>query len=67
MSELRELCYKYTTLMEKDIEIIENIAKTVQFIADSTGCDVFIDCPTTDINEAIVVAEAKYKFGLRKD
>ena len=59
MSELRELCYKYTTLMEKDIEIIENIAKTVQFIADSTGCDVFIDCPTTDINEAIVVAEAK--------
>lgn len=59
MSELRELCYKYTTLMEKDIEIIENIAKTIQFIADSTGCDVFIDCPTTDINEAIVVAEAK--------
>lgn len=59
MSELRELCYKYTTLCEKDIEIIENIAMTIQFIADSTGCDVFIDCPTTDINEAIVVAEAK--------
>ncbi len=59
MSELRELCYKYTNLTKEDIEIIESIDKTIQFIADSTGFDVFIDCPTSNINEAIVVAEAK--------
>lgn len=59
MSELRELCLKYTSLTDNDIEIIENINKTIQFIADSTGCDVFLDCPTSHIDEAIVVAEAK--------
>jgi len=59
MSELRDLCYKHTNLVDEDIEIIENINKTIQFIADSTGCDVFIDCPTPHIDEAIVVAEAK--------
>lgn len=59
MSELRELCFRYTNLIDKDIEIIENINKTIQFIADSAGCDVFIDCPTSHNDEAIVVAEAK--------
>lgn len=59
MSELRELCFKYTNLNNEDINIIENIAKTIQFIADSTGSDVFIDCPTSHNDEAIVVAEAK--------
>lgn len=59
MNELRELCLKHTNLNEKDIEIIENIARTIQFIADSTGSDVFIDCPTTHNDAAIVVAEAK--------
>ncbi len=59
MSELRELCLKHTNLTDKDIEIIENINKTIQFIADTTGCDVFIDSPTLHKDEAIVVAEAK--------
>ncbi|MGD9567144.1 MAG: sensor histidine kinase [Sedimentibacter sp.] len=59
MSEIRQLCFKYTNLTKKDIEILENIAKTIQFIADSTGCDVFIDSPTPHNDEAIVIAEAK--------
>lgn len=59
MNEIRQLCYKYTDLTEKDIEIIESVNKTIQFIADRTGCDVFIDCPTFHKDEAIVVAEAK--------
>lgn len=59
MNELKSLCLKYTNLTDKDIEIIENIAKTIQFIADSAGGDVFIDCPTNHKDAAIVVAEAK--------
>lgn len=59
MSELKNLCLKYTNLSDIDIEIIENIAKTIQFIADTNSCDVFIDCPTSKIDEAIVVAAAK--------
>lgn len=59
MIELRELCLKHTRLTNEDIEIIENIARTIQFIADSAGGDVFIDCPTNHKDTAIVVAEAK--------
>ncbi|MTK11895.1 MAG: histidine kinase, partial [Clostridiaceae bacterium] len=59
MSEIRELCLKHTCLNDNDIEIIENIARTIQFIADSAGGDVFIDCPTNHKDAAIVVAEAK--------
>ncbi len=59
MSEIRELCLKHTCLKDNDIEIIENIARTIQFIADSAGGDVFIDCPTSHKDAAIVVAEAK--------
>lgn len=59
MSEIRDLCLKHTYLKDKDIEIIENIASTIQFVADSTGADVFIDCPTVHKDVAIVVAEAK--------
>ncbi|WP_291578606.1 sensor histidine kinase [Clostridium sp. UBA6640] len=59
MSEIRRLCLKYTCLSESDILIIENIANTLQLIADSANADVFIDCPTKHSGEAIVVAEAK--------
>ncbi|WP_291570237.1 sensor histidine kinase [Clostridium sp. UBA4548] len=59
MNEIKELCLKHTNLKETDIEIIQHIARTIQFIADSTESDVFIDCPTTHNDAAIVVAEAK--------
>ena len=59
MSEIRDLCLKYTSLKESDILIIENIATTLQLIADSANANVFIDCPTKHSGEAIVVAEAK--------
>lgn len=59
MGEIRDLCLKHTSLNESDILIIENIATTLQLIADSANADVFIDCPTKHSGEAIVVAEAK--------
>ncbi|MBU5591905.1 histidine kinase N-terminal domain-containing protein [Clostridium sp. MSJ-4] len=60
MEKIRDICLKYTSLNESDIEIIQSIAKTLQFVADSAKADVFIDCMVkNDKNAAIVVASAK--------
>ncbi|WP_338081065.1 sensor histidine kinase [Clostridium tetanomorphum] len=59
MTMIRKLCREYTNLSNKDIEKLENIEDILQGIADLAKADVFIDCPTRDTNEAIVVAEAK--------
>lgn len=60
MREIREICLMYTSLTEDDIEIIQSIAKTLQFVADSSKADVFIDCMVkNEKNAAIVVASAK--------
>lgn len=59
MTMIRKLCREYTDLSDKDIEKLESIEDILQGIADLAKADVFIDCPTRDPNEAIVVAEAK--------
>ncbi|WP_042316306.1 histidine kinase N-terminal domain-containing protein, partial [Clostridium senegalense] len=60
MNNIRELCLKYTYLSDKDIEAIQSISKTLQFIADSSKADVFIDCLSKTKNDsAIVVVSAK--------
>lgn len=60
MNNIRELCLKYTYLSNKDIEAIQSISKTLQFIADSSKADVFIDCLSKTKNDsAIVVVSAK--------
>ncbi|WBW94902.1 sensor histidine kinase [Oceanirhabdus sp. W0125-5] len=59
MNSLRELCYMYTNLSDGDITKLEHISEVLPFIANLAEADVFIDCPTIDTNEAIVVAEAK--------
>lgn len=59
MKKIRELCYMYTDLSDQEIYIIEHIAAVLPVISNLVEADVFIDCPTTDPNEAIVVAEAK--------
>lgn len=59
MQSIRELCYMYTNLSEGDITKLEHIAEVLPFISNLVEADVFIDCPTTDPNEAIVIAESK--------
>lgn len=61
MHNIRELCYMYTDLSDEDISKIEHIAYVLPFISNLVEADVFIDCPTINPNEAIVVAEAKPK------
>ncbi len=54
-----ELCKTYTNLDEDDIFKIEQMSFCIKSLADIVNADVFIDCPTRDADEAIVVAEAK--------
>ena len=58
MSAIAELCRTHTPLAEEDIAIIEDIARHLQFIADISQADVFIDCPTGKSDRAVVVAQA---------
>lgn len=59
MDRIRTICLEHTSLDESDIEIIESMAKTLQFIADFCNADAFIDCITKNKEYAIVVASAK--------
>ena len=60
MMTIRELCEKHTSLAPGDIEKIENMARTIPYLANLEDADIFIDCllPSGD---AIVVAEANPK------
>lgn len=58
LERLEQLCRRYSALSQGDVEIINGIAANLQLIADLAQADVFIDCPTTDPDVAIVVAEA---------
>jgi two-component sensor histidine kinase len=52
-----KLCREYLT-REGDVTIIRDIAKQLPLISDILDGDVFIDCPTGNLDLAIVVAEA---------
>lgn len=56
---LRGLCRQYTSLTESEIETLEEIQSKMEYIADLTGSDVFIDCMDKAGKTAIVVAQAK--------
>lgn len=56
---IRALCRKYTDLSEADIQLIIRTAANLVLVADLAQADIFVDCPTTDPDVAIVVAEAK--------
>lgn len=58
LKRLEQLCRRYSALSQDDVEIIHRMAADLQLIADLAQADVFIDCPTTDPDVAIVVAEA---------
>lgn len=58
MDIIWHLCRKYTDLTDEEIEIIENMSRILQPLANLEDADIFIDCPGRD-GDAIVVAEAK--------
>ncbi|KIL39779.1 histidine kinase [Gordoniibacillus kamchatkensis] len=58
MASIAELILGHTILSPDDVEVIEDLARQLQFIADVTQSDVFIDCPLADKSSALVVAEA---------
>jgi len=59
---LRKICQEQTTLSPADIQQLEEVSKQLPLMAELTGADVFIDCPTTD-GEIVVVAQAQPTSG----
>ncbi|MBZ9606955.1 sensor histidine kinase [Clostridium estertheticum] len=57
--KIYELCRMYTNLDEDDILKIQQMSSCIKYFADILNADVFIDCPTREADEAIVIAEAK--------
>ncbi|MGE7907339.1 histidine kinase N-terminal domain-containing protein [Peribacillus sp. NPDC094092] len=55
---VRELCKVHTQLLDKDIQVLENLSTNLSLIADLNKANVFIDCPVLERKHAIVVAEA---------
>ncbi|RAP75066.1 sensor histidine kinase [Paenibacillus montanisoli] len=55
---LSELCRHHTALSADDVTMIEDLARHLQWIADVSRSDVFIDCPLADERMALVVAQA---------
>ncbi len=67
MSRIIELCKEYTTLKSSDINILLNLEQFLPLISEIIGCDVFIDCITSDTNKAIVASEFRPKNSLYKN
>lgn len=55
---VRELCEMHTHLLDKDIQILENLSTNLSLIANLNKANIFIDCPVREGKHAIVVAEA---------
>lgn len=55
---LSELCREHTELSSADIGRLETLAGQLPMIADLTGTDIFIDCPTVS-GEAVVISHAR--------
>ncbi|WP_144553071.1 sensor histidine kinase [Peribacillus simplex] len=55
---VRELCEMHTHLLDKDIQILENLSTNLSLIANLNKANVFIDCPVLEGKHAIVVSEA---------
>jgi len=56
---IERLCKEYTDLTGAEIEVIKRLGLGLQLLANLEDADFFIDCPTVDGVDAIVVAEAK--------
>lgn len=58
MNELKKICEEQTLLSANDIQVLQDLSVQLPLIAELTGGDVFIDCPTSD-GLAVVVAQAQ--------
>lgn len=56
---LRELCWTHTALTSDEVDLLDRIAGSLQYMADLTGADVFIDCLDRAGETAVVVAHAR--------
>ena len=67
-SKVKILCRKFTDLSENDIEQLENIEQQLSLWASLADTDVFIDAPTNNGRDSIVLAWAcgDYKKSLYK-
>ena len=56
---IREICWEKTALSDAAVTRLEEVAASMQYTADLTGGDIFIDCMDRAGQTAIVVAHAK--------
>lgn len=56
---IREICWERTALSDAAVTRLEEAAASMQYIADLTGTDIFIDCLDRAGQTAIVVAHAR--------
>lgn len=56
---IREICWEKTALGDAAVTRLEEVAASMQYTADLTGADIFIDCMDRAGQTAIVVAHAK--------
>lgn len=56
---LRQLCREHTGLDNEAIDLLETVAVTLQYTADLTGADLFVDCMDCRSHTAVVVAHAR--------
>lgn len=56
---IREICWEKTALGDAAVTRLEEVAASMQYTADLTGGDIFIDCMDRAGQTAIVVAHAK--------
>lgn len=56
---IREICWEKTDLGDEAVTRLEEVAASMQYTADLTGADIFIDCLDRAGETAIVVAHAR--------
>ena len=56
---IRNYCKMCSTLTASDIEKIERVSETVSILSNILNMDVFLDCPTKDKDNAVVVYHAR--------
>lgn len=54
-----DVCRKFTSLEEDDIQYLLNYSAHLQELADQSGSDIFLDCRSGSGRSAVVVGEAK--------
>ena len=56
---LRKLCLQYTQLTQEEILQLERLEEQMQYFADLSGTDLFIDCFAPGEEYGVVAAHAK--------